>query len=243
LTELPGQIWKNFEITGALLGNNEEANQIPLHGLPPPIPSTKLGRAVVEGDISIVRSLLLEKQGRLEHILYPMATTPGKYGTDESANTPLIWAAEIGNVELVSLLVDTVMNATLSAEELSAYVNHRGFLGATALNRAARRGHTPVLELMLSKYHHNQKSNTHEENVVNGKENNAKKLLFDVDLPNYKLQYPLHFAAFKRHPDTVDCLLRLGADPYVLDRKGRTPLEDTKCEACQSLLKEAMSKL
>eukprot|EP00751_Fragilariopsis_kerguelensis_P035253 CAMPEP_0170947454 /NCGR_PEP_ID=MMETSP0735-20130129/27907_1 /TAXON_ID=186038 /ORGANISM="Fragilariopsis kerguelensis, Strain L26-C5" /LENGTH=340 /DNA_ID=CAMNT_0011356765 /DNA_START=132 /DNA_END=1152 /DNA_ORIENTATION=- len=41
---------EDFEITGALLGNNKEANQmIPLHGLPPPIPATKLGRAVVEG--------------------------------------------------------------------------------------------------------------------------------------------------------------------------------------------------
>ena len=37
----------------------------------------------------------------------------------------------------------------------------------------------------------------------------------------------LHFAAFKLKPEAVRVLLQHGASPLVLDRKGRTPAEDT----------------
>ena len=222
LTDLPGKIWKKFEINGSL-GNTEEANQVPLHGSPPPTPTTKLCKAVVDGDIIAVRTLLEE-----------LSLAETTKVDDENQNTALIWAAEIGNSELTSLVLEAVKAKLSNAEELSSFVNHRGFLGATAVNRAARRGHTHVLELLLSK---NEK-----ENAENKDDDNGAIKLFDVDLPNYKLQYPLHFAAFKKHPETLDYLLRRGADPWVLDRKGRTPFEDTSCESCKSLLEEAMMR-
>ena len=147
---------------------------------------------------------------------------------EENKNTALIWAAEIGNLELTRLILDTVV-AKLSEDEnyrkeerLLSFVNHRGFLGATALNRAARRGHTHIVDSLLSPKDCEVAS------------------CFDADIPNDKLQHPLHFAAFKKHPETVASLLQCGANPWVLDRKGRTPLEDTSCETCQSLLKKAM---
>lgn len=92
-----------------------------------------------------------------------------------------------------------------------------GYLGATAVNRAARRGHTDCLELLLAAG-------------------------ANPDLPNVKLQHPLHFAAFKKNPDAVDCLLKYGASTLVLDRKGRTPAEDTSDEAIRETLLAARAK-
>ncbi|VEU41859.1 unnamed protein product [Pseudo-nitzschia multistriata] len=216
LTELPRKIWNHFEIDGSL-GNTPEANQLPLHGSPPPTPQSKLCKAVVDNDVATVRTMLGDLS--LDEITA---------ADEENKNTALIWAAEIGNLELTRLILDTVV-AKLSEDEnyrkeerLLSFVNHRGFLGATALNRAARRGHTHIVDSLLSPKDCEVAS------------------CFDADVPNDKLQHPLHFAAFKKHPETVASLLQCGANPWVLDRKGRTPLEDTSCETCQSLLKKAM---
>ena len=48
-----------------------------------------------------------------------------------------------------------------------------------------------------------------------------------LDIPNDKCQFPLHFAAFKQHAAAVRVLLEQGAATLVLERKGRTPAEDT----------------
>ena len=56
---------------------------------------------------------------------------------------------------------------------------------------------------------------------------NPRVITADPDIPNVKLQAPLHFAAFKQKSKAVAALLRAGANPLVLDRKGRTPAEDT----------------
>mmetsp|Transcript_33151 Transcript_33151/g.78329 ORF Transcript_33151/g.78329 Transcript_33151/m.78329 type:complete len:479 (+) Transcript_33151:41-1477(+) len=215
LTELPGKIWKHFELEGSL-GNTEEANQTPLHGSPPPTPQSELSRAVVDGDVATARSLL-------DNLSLDEVTR----ADEENKNTALIWAAEVGNSELASLLVETVvrklndLGSDKSDERLVSFVNQRGFLGATALNRAARRGHKHVMESLLS----NQREAAN---------------CFDLDIPNAKLQHSLHFAAFKKHPEALEFLLQCGANPWVLDRKGRTPFEDTSCETCKSLLREAM---
>jgi HAD superfamily hydrolase (TIGR01549 family) len=56
---------------------------------------------------------------------------------DETANTPLLWAVEFGQIEVVSYLLGQNVN-----------VNHRGYLGATPACRAARRGHADILTLL-----------------------------------------------------------------------------------------------
>lgn len=56
------------------------------------------------------------------------------------------------------------------------------------------------------------------------------------DVPNAKHQFPLHFAAYKQHPLCVAALLAGGASPLVLDRKGRTPSEDTSDRAIRDVL-------
>jgi ankyrin repeat protein len=60
------------------------------------------------------------------------------------------------------------------------------------------------------------------------------------NIANEKMQYPLHFAAFKKHQDVVKVLLQSKkCDTMVIDRKGRTPAEDTSDEAIRSLILEA----
>ena len=82
-------------------------------------------------------------------------------------------------------------------------LNRRGYLGNTALSRAARSGHADIIRALMT---------------------NDK---LDPNIPNDKWQYPLHFAAFKKKPDAVDALIAGGANLLSLDRKGRTPAEDT----------------
>ena len=120
--------------------------------------------------------------------------------TDASGNTPLVWAAVAGAEAAARRLVET--GASLDA---------RGYLGATAVNRAARGGHACVLKVLLDAG-------------------------ADPDVPNDKLQSPMHFAAFKKKPDCVELLLKAGASTYVLDRKGRTPAEDTSDEAIRATI-------
>lgn len=123
---------------------------------------------------------------------------------DESGNTPLIWAADAGSVESVRFLLQTGVS-----------VNSKGYLEATAVSRACRRGHVLVLKELLS----------------------APGV--DCDIPNVKKQYPLHFATFRRHREIVQMCLEFGASTYVLDRKGRTPAEDTSDEVIRQLIIDA----
>ena len=57
------------------------------------------------------------------------------------------------------------------------------------------------------------------------------------------MQYPLHFAAFKKHPNIVKLLLdSKKCDSMVLDRKGRTPAEDTSDENIRLMIINSRSK-
>ncbi|KAJ1453660.1 HAD-like domain-containing protein [Pelagophyceae sp. CCMP2097] len=90
----------------------------------------------------------------------------------------------------------------------------KGFLGSTAVSRAARRGNVDVLKALLD----------------------APSGLASIDEPNDKMQYPLHFAAFKLNPAATALLLERGASTWSLDRKGRTPAEDTSDEAIRDAI-------
>lgn len=124
---------------------------------------------------------------------------------DGSGNTPLIWAADAGHVDAVRHLLAA-----------GAEPNARGFLGATALSRACRRGQCDVIGALLA-----------------GADGRARA---DADIPNDKWQYPLHFAAFKKHAEAVRLLLEHGASTTVSDRKGRTPAEDTSVPAIRDAI-------
>ena len=83
-------------------------------------------------------------------------------------------AADTGSLAAVEVL--------LSTAGIESTLNAKGFLGATAVSRAARRGHDDCLAALLARG-------------------------ADAGIPNDKLQYPMHFAAFKLKPGAVAVLL------------------------------------
>ena len=120
---------------------------------PPPDPGNDACRAAAVGDATAVLAVGADALNE----------------RDACGNTPLVWAADRGHVACVEALVSA-----------GADVNAQGFLGATAVARASRRGHVDVLQVL------------------------ARSPGVDLDLANDKLQSPLHFAAFNRHRAAVD---------------------------------------
>jgi hypothetical protein len=185
LGDLASDLWSVFDIGGAL-GSTAQG----LHGQAPPTPNHPLTMAAANGDLAAVEKLLL-----LEEHMNDNVNTP-----DESGNTALVWAAEMGHLHVVDRLLQLLPNLQLDV---------RGHLGATAVCRAARRGHVQVLTRLA--------------------EAGA-----NLDIPNNKLQSPLHFAAFKQNQDAVKVLLKYGANTRVLDRKGKfSSIKFNGTVACQ----------
>ena len=158
----------------------------------PTEPSEKACNSAFGGDVTALKALPLKELNR----------------PDSSSNTPLIWAADAGKVGAVRYL--------LSVPGIN--VNHRGYLGSTAICRASRRGYSEIVRIL----------------ALEGGAN--------MEIPNLKLQYPLHFAAFKKMTEAVDALLECGADTMVLDRKGRTPAEDTSDETIREKILAARTR-
>jgi uncharacterized protein len=157
-----------------------------LNKFPTPEPSTPLAVAASIGDLPFLRTV-----------------SPDTLHTvDAKGNTPLIWAADAGEAEATDFLVKAGVN-----------VNHRGFLGNTALSRAARGGHVECVRALLA------------------------AAGVDPNIGNDKKQFPLHFAAYKQQIDCVRAMLDSGkCDLTVLDRKGRTPDQDTSSEPIRDMI-------
>ena len=141
--------------------------------------------------------IYVEYLGRLPSQLWEKYIISGDLGTNSPLHkfstpvpdTPASTAAVDGNIDaLQSLSIeelntpDTTANTPLiwaaSAGHIEAVVlllnknvdvNVRGYIGATACSRASRGGHTGVLKVLL-------------------------EASADVNIPNDKMQYPLHFA-------------------------------------------------
>jgi HAD superfamily hydrolase (TIGR01549 family) len=188
LCQFPRHLWMHFEFDGGL------GTHSPLKKYPVPTPSNPTTCAAVEGSI----------QGMVSDHLH----TP-----DESGNTPLIWAADAGHAHVVEHLLGLLQESSSSG---SSSIDARGYLGTTALCRAARRGHSQVLELLL-------------------------QAGADPNICNDKMQYPLHFAAFKENMEAVQVLLaHKTTNLRVLDRKGRIPADDTKSDDIRNTILAAM---
>lgn len=178
LALLPHMLWQHYDL---------DSTAVQLTKYEQPTPTSAAGAASFAGDVKKLADFSVAELSL----------------ADDSGNTPLIWAAEAGKLDVVKYLLD--QNVDTSA---------RGFLGCTAILRATRRGHIPVLQALLD-------ANC------------------DCNIPNSKMQSPLHFAAFKKIPEAVELLLKHGANSYVLDRKGRTPAEDTSDETIRKRIKDS----
>jgi phosphoglycolate phosphatase-like HAD superfamily hydrolase len=161
---------------------------------PPPVPATPAALAAAAGDVAALAAL----------------DDAAVAAADATGNTALIWAANGGHAAAV---------AHLLGRGGAVDVNARGYLGATALHRAARIGSAEVIDALL-----------------------AAGVGADPDVPNDHRQYPLHFAAFKLQPRAVAALLKGGASTSVCDRKGRTPAEDTKDPAIRDAVLAARAE-
>lgn len=147
------------------------------------------------------------------------AVAASKGDVDKLRSLPheeLCTADETGNTPLIWAADAGKCDAVDALLQVSKVdVNARGYLGSTAICRASRWGHVSVLRSLR----------------------NVGKA--DFEIPNDKMQYPLHFAAFKKQKDAVEALLELGASTVVLDRKGRTPAEDTSDEEIREAILSA----
>ena len=161
---------------------------------PPPVAATPAALAAAAGDVAALAAL----------------DDAAVAAADATGNTALIWAANGGHAAAV---------AHLRGRGGAVDVNARGYLGATALHRAARIGSAEVIDALL-----------------------AAGVGADPDVPNDHRQYPLHFAAFKLQPRAVAALLKGGASTSVCDRKGRTPAEDTKDPAIRDAVLAARAE-
>ena len=199
LAELPRAIWAHFTLPGP-------TGEPILTKYGAPTPASAASAAAAAGHSSLLQGFSAAELAQPD---------PSSEDSSEAwsgkGNTPLIWAADAGRQGVVEGILGTLLAAGPAAAAVTA-VNARGYLGATAVSRAARRGHSDVLRLLCA---------------VPG---------IDLDTPNIKMQTPLHFAAFKRHEDAVRVLLEAGANPRALDRKGRTPDQDTDVAAIRDLI-------
>lgn len=193
LYDLPKELCKLYTISGPL-GTN-----VPLLKYNVPVPTHPLTIASARGDIDSVQKWMSEN---MDEDCFTVV--------DDSTNTALIWACDQGHDHIVDYLLKKYQEHG-DTNNKSDYINQRGYLGATAACRAARRGHCTILEQLC--------------------ESGA-----DLNVPNKKLQYPLHFAAFKENMEAVRILLKYGASTKVLDRKGRIPAEDTKCSNIRNII-------
>ena len=239
LADLPRALWEHFSIDGSPMAGDS----LPKVAAPTPLSAASL--AAAQGDVDTlaamdVTMLAQADLPQLDQTCLDSTPSPPRppqrphqamHQADAAApsarpppnralsNTPLIWAADGGHVAAVRLILERLEQ--LAAAEsgggapspvVHAAVNARGFLGATAVSRAARGGHLAALGALCA---------------VRG---------IDLDVANEKMQTPLHFAAFKRHDEAVRLLLDAGASTRSLDRKGRTPAEDTDVEEIRELI-------
>lgn len=146
---------------------------------------------------------------------------------DSYGNIPLHWASDRGQYEALEYLLSQIPEYQKHEENRqqqqdneeqqleSTIVNTRGYLGNTPLARACRGGRIFCVELLLARDD------------------------IDPNICNDKKQYPLHFAAFKKHPEVVRLMLESGkCSTLVKDRKGRTPAEDTSVEEIKRMILE-----
>lgn len=160
-----------------------------------PKPNSPLAIAATSGDITA--------------LTLAASTDPTSlFTSDEYGNQPLIWAASQDQPEALKFILQY---ATEHAKNDG--VNAQGYLGNTAIGRAARGGHLQCVKILLERKDINP------------------------NIPNEKKQFPLHFAAFKKHPEVVKAMLESGkCDTFVEDRKGRTPAEDTSVEEIRDMI-------
>jgi len=170
--------------------------------------------AAIRGDVAALRVLMHRDRAALEKLLEM---------PDASGNTALIWAADRNQVEVLEYLLGPEVLCCSSSPDASegtpppVDLFRRGYQGNTALFRAVRHNSVAVVKLLLDAI----------DRFAEGQGGMTTTAAALAGMCNDKLQYPMHVAAFNARMEALDVLLSRGCDSFVVDRKGRTPLEDT----------------
>lgn len=185
-----------------------------------PIPSRRMSSTAFKLDSSMIdeaTSKMLKFPAPRPTQTLSIAAAHGDLASLEGASgTDLDTIDEHGNSPLIWAANYGHQPCVAHLVQSGVDVNVRGYLGATAISRACRYGHLSVVQTLLSSPN------------------------IDPNIPNKKLQYPLHFAAFQEHTEVVVAMLGSGhCDPAVTDRKCRTPAEDTKNEEIRDMITAA----
>ena len=218
LWELPQWLWNSYKLLGPI------GTDVPPLKYATPQPQSQASKAAFHNDLSTLKQLVSPEQ-----IIQK----------DDNHNTPLIWAVEAGHLHIVDFLlsidekimITTTDNHNNNDDDVStdqspsSMVEIAGYLGATAIHRAVRAPN--LLEILQTLLQH---LSTHQ------------RLSMSINQPNDKLQYPLHIAAFHCNVKAVELLLQYGANPLVLDRKGRTPDQDTSDTTIQQIILQSRPK-
>jgi ankyrin repeat protein len=142
--------------------------------------------------------------------------------TDSEENTPLIWAAKMGSLEAVGVLLDR-----------SADVSVRNKNGVTALFLAASYGHNQVVKCLAERgasVHITDKLGwTPLHRAADQGDIKVVSLLLEhnanVEAKDDGTWTPLYRAVSGGHMDVVEILMKRNANPEVHDREGMTLLQ------------------
>ena len=162
---------------------------------------------------------------------------------DVSKRTPLSWAAELGNVDHVKVLL-----------EFGADTEIKSVAGLTALHYAAQSAKPACLNALLEKGAKISARNDWSQHALNilcffsDDANSAEILLrygIDIDEKDQYGSSPLSNAAFTNRPSMIKCLLKHGADIETGGHDSIYPLSDAvyaNChEAVETLLDHGAS--
>jgi ankyrin repeat protein len=141
---------------------------------------------------------------------------------DNNGNTPLMWAASVGNEQLVELLIDQ-----------GASVNLQNFVGETALYIAAARGFEKICALLIE-----NGSNTRFSTLEGSSPLHIAAASGHVSIvyllatrgaylnsTDEEGDTPLHYAVREGQKQVVDVLARLGADFHMKNDDDESPLD------------------
>ncbi len=173
--------------------------------------------AVIKGNVAIIQ--IIEGNLRKQKPKLWRALVQAKDGT---GLTPFHWAAQRGNKEIVTLLLQSGVDPNIGDAD-----------GKTALYWASKKGHRDIVQILIGSrlVDVNHKSpwgmTALHESVRGGHVDAVEELLkagADINALDVDERTPLYWASERGYAKVVDMLLDKGANPSLSDQDKRSPL-------------------